>query len=212
MSSSLHKAPYWEEACAALIRADPTLGHLIRNSRGSVLRPRSDPFTSLARSIVGQQLSARAADAVWKKLLVRVGQIRPRTVGQQCEDTLRKCGLSRPKARYLLGLADHFTNGSFDQSAWHRMEDERVIEELTQVKGIGRWTAEMFLIFYLLRPDVLPIADLGIQRAIANHFNQGIRPSTDELLTIAQPWRPWRSVACWYLWRSLETTPVLISN
>ena len=208
MPSSLYEAPYWEEARKALMQADSTLGHLIRTSRGSVLRPRSDPFASLSRFIVGQQLSGRAAAAVWKKILVRVGQITPGTVARQSENTLHECGLSRPKARYLLCLADHFINGSFDQKAWHRMEDEAVIEELTQVKGIGRWTAEMFLIFHLLRPDVLPISDIGIQRGIANHFNHGIRPTGDEMVVIAQPWRPWRSVACWYLWRSLDTVPV----
>ena len=206
--SNVHETPYWEEACKALKQADPTLGDLIRASRGSVLRPRNDPFFSLARSIVAQQISVSAAEAVWRKFLTHVGEITPGAVVCQTEDTLHKCGLSRPKARYLLGLAEHFTNGAFDQRAWHRMDDEAVIEDLIQVKGIGQWTAEMFLIFYLLRPDVLPISDTGIQRAVANHFNQGIRPTPDEITVIAQPWRPWRSVASWYLWRSLDATPV----
>ena len=147
MAVNVHETPYWEEACKALKQADPTLGDLIRASRGSVLRPRNDPFFSLARSIVAQQISVSAAEAVWRKFLTHVGEITPGAVVCQTEDTLHKCGLSRPKARYLLGLAEHFTNGAFDQRAWHRMDDEAVIEDLIQVKGIGQWTAEMFLIF-----------------------------------------------------------------
>ena len=190
------------------MQADPTLRSLVRNSRGSVLRRRSDPFTSLARAIVGQQLSVPAASAIWEKLLVRVGSLTPHAVAQQSENTLRACGLSRPKARYILSLADHFADDSFSQSAWSRMDNDTVINELTQLKGIGRWTAEMFLIFYLMRPAILPTTDAGIRRAMANHFNNGSRLTADEMRRIAQPWRPWRSVACWYLWRSLEAAPM----
>ena len=132
----------------------------------------------------------------------------PGAVASQTEDALHGCGLSRPKARYLLSLAEHFTEGTLDQESWHRMDDDAVIARLVQVKGIGRWTAEMFLIFHLLRPDVLPVADIGIQKAIASHFNGGVRPGPDEMVVIGEPWRPWRSVASWYLWRSLDAVPV----
>lgn len=201
-------AAYWAEARDALVRADPILGNLIDAAGGAVLRPKNDAFFSLSRSIVAQQISVHAAEAVWQKLITHVGTMTPDAVTSQTEDSLRGCGLSRPKARYLLGLAEDFTKGALDLELWHRMDDNAVIERLVQVKGIGRWTAEMFLIFHLLRPDVLPVGDIGIQKAIANHFNGGVRPDPDEMDAIAEPWRPWRSVASWYLWRSLDALPV----
>ena len=203
-----HPPPYWEQACQELKQADPILANLIYSARGTVLRPRHDPFLSLSRSIIGQQLSVHAAEAVWQRLIAGVGSITPCAVSCHTEEHLRKYGLSRPKARYLLSLAEHFINQSLKHHSWRRMDNEAVVEDLTQVKGIGRWTAEMFLIFHLLRPDVLPIADVGIQRAIANHFNRGVRPTPEEITAIAEPWRPWRSVASWYLWRSLDAVPV----
>ena len=206
--TSADAAPYWAEARQALGRADPILGNLIRAAEGSALRPRNDPFFSLSRSIVAQQISIHAAEAVWQKLIAHVGTMTPGAVARQTEDALRGCGLSRPKTRYLLSLAEHFTEGTLDQESWDQMDDDAVIARLVQVKGIGRWTAEMFLIFHLLRPDVLPVADIGIQKAIAKHFNDGIRPSPDDMVSIAEPWRPWRSAASWYLWRSLDAVPV----
>ena len=206
--TSADAAPYWAEARQALGRADPILGNLIRAAEGSALRPRNDPFFSLSRSIVAQQISIHAAEAVWQKLIAHVGTMTPGAVARQTEDALRGCGLSRPKTRYLLSLAEHFTEGTLDQESWDQMDDDAVIARLVQVKGIGRWTAEMFLIFHLLRPDVLPVGDIGIQKAIAKHFNDGIRPSPDDMVSIAEPWRPWRSVASWYLWRSLDAVPV----
>ena len=200
--------PFWAEARHTLAQADPILGNLIRDAGKSVLRPRHDPFFSLSRSIVGQQISVHAAEAVWQRLVAHVGDMTPGTMTGQTEDALRGCGLSRPKARYLLSLAEHFANGALDQESWRRMDDDSVIERLVQVKGIGRWTADMFLIFHLLRPDVLPLGDIGIQKAIANNFNGGTRPGPDEMVAIAEPWRPWRSVASWYLWRSLDAVPV----
>ncbi len=201
-------APYWEEARQALAAADAKLGGIIEFAGDSILRPRRDPFFSLSRSIVGQQISVKAAESVWQKMLARMGEISPGAVAGEDEESLRGCGLSRQKARYLLSLAEHFIDGSLQQEKWSDMEDEAVIERLVQVKGIGRWTAEMFLIFHLLRPDVLPVDDIGIQKAIGNHFNRGVRPSAREMKTIAEPWRPWRSVASWYLWRSLDAVPV----
>ena len=179
--TSADAAPYWAEARHALGRADPILGNLIRAAGGSVLRPRNDPFFSLSRSIVAQQISVHAAEAVWQKLIAHVGAMTPGAVASQTEDALHGCGLSRPKARYLLSLAEHFTEGALDQESWHRMDDDAVIERLVQMKGIGRWTAEMFLIFHLLRPDVLPVADIGIQKAIASHFNDGCREKKKHL-------------------------------
>ena len=199
---------YWSAARSELIRVDPVLGKLIRASPGSVLRSRSDPFYSLSRSITGQQISVRAAEAVWQKLVAHLGELTPDTVSRQPKHALRGCGLSMRKAEYLMSLAMHFLDGKLDQEMWHRMDDDAVVEKLVQVKGVGRWTAEMFLIFHLLRPDVLPVTDAGIERAIANQFNGGVRAAPEEMVAIAKPWRPWRSVASWYLWRSLDATPL----
>ena len=207
-SGNAYPAPYWKEARQALAAVDPILGKVIEIGGDSILRPRHDPFFSLSRSIVGQQISVKAAESVWQKMLALMGDVTPQAVADENEDSLRECGLSRPKARYILNLAEHFIDGSLKQEQWSEMDDEAVIERLVQVKGIGRWTAEMFLIFHLLRPDVLPLGDIGIQKAIANNFNGGIRPSAKEMATIAEPWRPWRSVASWYLWRSLDAVPV----
>ena len=201
-------APYWSEARRELTGADPLLGKLIARAGDTMLRPRHDPFFSLSRSIVGQQISVKAAESVWQKMLGRLGEVSPATMSGQDVESLRQCGLSRQKAAYLLSLAGHFLDGSLQQEQWQAMDDESVIDRLVQVKGIGRWTAEMFLIFHLLRPDVLPVDDIGIQKAIANHFNDGIRPKAKEMIAIAEPWRPWRSVASWYLWRSLDAVPV----
>ena len=201
-------APYWSEARRELTGADPVLGKLIARAGDAMLRPRHDPFFSLSRSIVGQQISVKAAESVWQKMLGRLGKVSPATMSGQDVESLRQCGLSRQKAAYLLSLAGHFLDGSLQQEQWQAMDDESVIDRLVQVKGIGRWTAEMFLIFHLLRPDVLPVDDIGIQKAIANHFNDGIRPKAKEMIAIAEPWRPWRSVASWYLWRSLDAVPV----
>ena len=200
--------PHWSEARSALLRADPVLAKLILAAEGSVLQPRNDAFFSLSRSIVAQQISVHAAEAVWQRLIAVIGEMTPNAVFSQTEDALHKCGLSRRKASYLLGLAEHFRRGEFDQESWNRLDDEAVIDTLVKIRGIGRWTAEMFLIFHLLRPDVLPVTDIGIQKAIARHYNGGARMALDELVAIAQPWRPWRSVATWYLWRSLDAIPV----
>ena len=202
------RPPHWDEARSALLRADRVLGRLILAAGGSVLQPRNDAFYSLSRSIVGQQISVHAAEAVWQRLLARVGEMKPNALAGQTGDTLRECGLSRGKASYLMSLAEHFTAGALDRKPWDRMDDEAVIDTLVQIKGIGRWTAEMFLIFHLLRPDVLPVGDIGIQKAIARHYNGGERMTPGEMIAIAEPWRPWRSVASWYLWRSLDAVPV----
>lgn len=201
-------APYWDDARCALAEADPVLGAMIEAANGAALRPRRDPFYSLSRSIVGQQISVKAAESVWLKVIDRVQTMAPQTVAAENEDSLRACGLSRQKALYMLSLAGHFLDGSLALDDWPDMEDEAVIEQLTKVKGIGRWTAEMFLIFHLMRPDVLPVADIGVQKAMRNHYTDGEKPTPERMRSIAEPWRPWRSVAVWYLWRSLDVIPV----
>lgn len=200
--------PYWAEARRALARADPVMARVIEAVGGAALRPRRDAFHSLARSIVGQQISVKAAESVWKRLEESCGAVVPEALGGKTEDDLRACGLSRQKARYLASLAEHFAAGAINPAALAELDDEAAIAVLCKVKGIGRWTAEMFLIFHMLRPDVLPLADLGVQRAIANRYAGGERRGAAEMRAIAEPWRPWRSVAVWYLWRSLDAVPV----
>ena len=200
--------PYWNRARDALGAADPVLARVIAAARGNALRPRRDPFHSLARSIVGQQISVKAAESVWQRLIAHCGAAAPQAFAGRSEDELRACGLSRPKARYLASLADHFTTGAIDPPALAALDDEAVISALCKIRGIGRWTAEMFLIFHMLRPDVLPVADIGVQRAIGNLYAQGARPDAAAIRAVAEPWRPWRSVAVWYLWRSLDAVPV----
>ena len=201
-------APYWGEAREALCACDPVMSGLVSAAGEAALRPRRDAFFSLARSIVGQQVSVASAEAVWQRLMSELGAVDPAAVVQRNADDLRACGVSRQKGGYLISLAEHFLDGSLDIEAWPGLDDEAVIEQLVQVKGIGRWTAEMFLIFHLLRPDVLPVADIGVQRAFSNHYTDGERPSAERMVALAKPWRPWRSVAVWYLWRSLDEVPV----
>jgi len=202
------KPVYWDQAARALSRRDPVLRALIKRHPGIHLQRRSDPFTTLARAIVGQQISVKAADSVWQRLSTAVPRWTPRNLAKQETETLRACGLSARKVEYLQDLAAHFASRRLTPSLWSDMDDEAVIAELIAVKGIGRWTAEMFLIFHELRPDVLPLTDLGLQRAVSLAYNGGEALSPGEIREIALPWQPWRSVATWYLWRSLDPVPV----
>ncbi len=200
---------YWTEAVAHLAACDAVLADIIAAYPAERLESRDDPFGTLARSIVGQQISVRAAAAVWEKVERALGgAVTAERIAAADEAYLQTCGLSRSKCRYLKDLAQKFLAGAVDPAGWAGRSDEAVVAELTRVKGIGRWTAEMFLIFHLMRPDVLPLADIGLQRAVARHYGRGGRAEPDEVARIARPWRPWRSVATWYLWRSLDPLPV----
>ena len=195
---------YWPEATRALSACDPVLARLIACHRALTVGSRGDAFQTLARAIVGQQISVKAAQSVWERLAASVGTVRPLAVIRAGETTLRTAGLSRRKAEYVQDLARRFHEGTVDVASWSSMADEEIVERLTEVRGIGRWTAEMFLIFNLARPDVLPVADLGLQRALSVNYNRGRPLSARKLHAITCPWTPWRSVATWYMWRSLE--------
>lgn len=202
------KPAYWETACERLAEADPVMAELIARYPGMSLRSRGDAFHTLARSIVGQQISVRAADAVWARLMALLGDMQSDRVLAAGADVLRSCGLSARKVEYLTDLALHHRQGRLDPQVWRDWDDEAIIAELCTIRGIGRWTAEMFLIFHLLRADVLPLDDIGLIKAIAAHYHAGERPAHKMMLQLAEPWRPWRSVATWYLWRSLDPVPV----
>ena len=195
---------YWDAACDALAARDPVMAALIARYPDCVLGDRGDPFQTLARAVVGQQISVKAADTIWSRFAACVGAVSPARVADSDRETLLACGLSRRKVEYLVDLAGHFSDGRIDPARWTARDDEAVIAELVDVRGIGRWTAEMFLIFNLRRPDVWPVDDIGLQKAVARHYFDGERPALAALREVGERLRPWRTVATWYLWRSLD--------
>ena len=199
---------YWLRAKRTLARRDPVLAGIMRERPRIALQSRGDPFQTLARSIVGQQISVKAAQSVWNRFACAVPAVVPDAVAGLTLRRLRACGLSGRKSEYLRGLARNFVDGAIQVQRWPEMDDEAVIAELVQVRGIGRWTAEMLLMFSLLRPNVLPVDDLGLRRAASRHYFDGEDVGADELRAFGERWEPWRSVATWYLWRSLEPVPV----
>lgn len=202
------KPEYWERAKRALARNDVVLGGIIRSRPRVHLQRRGEPFLTLARAIVGQQISVKAAQSVWDKVLALCPNVTPPDILRLKRAELRACGLSDRKVEYIADLAQHFADGAIHMHRWPEMSDEEIIAELVQVRGIGRWTAEMFLIFNLLRPDVLPLDDLGLQRAIRVNYFRGRAGTLARMRRLGESWQPWRSVATWYLWRSLDPLPV----
>lgn len=188
--------------------ADPVLATLVERYSGAALVSRGDPFMTLLRSIVGQQISVKAADSIWARFVLALPTVSPAGVLASDARALRASGLSLRKVEYVRDLAQHFAGGRIRVDHWSTMSDAEIIGELTAVRGIGVWTAEMFLIFNQLRPDVFPLDDIGLQKAVAMHYCDGERPRRGALLEQGERWRPWRSVATWYLWRSLDPLPV----
>ena len=203
---------YWLRARRALARGDATLARIIAAHPRVALASRGDAFKTLARSIVGQQISVKAAQAVWGRFAECCGEMTPRAVLRRRAPTLRACGLSDRKVEYIRDLAQHFVSGHVDATRFRAQSDEEIIAELVDIRGIGRWTAEMFLIFNLLRPNVLPLDDLGLLKAVSLNYFDGApiqgRDGRARIVALAAAWEPWRSVATWYLWRSLDPVPV----
>jgi DNA-3-methyladenine glycosylase II len=204
---------HWDEACAHLSKHDRVMKKLIPRFGQARLNSRGDAFTTLARSIVGQQISVKAAQSVWDRLLaalqVETAQaIAPDLLLNHSVEVLRGVGLSGRKVEYLKDLATHFNGGLVDAGRWASMDDEAVINELVAIRGIGRWTVEMFLIFHLMRPNVLPLDDLGLLKGISQNYFSGESVSRAEAREIGLGWAPFRSVATWYIWRSLDPLPV----
>jgi DNA-3-methyladenine glycosylase II len=195
---------YWDKACADLVKRDRILKKLIPKFGPVHLLSRDDPFVTLARSVVGQQISVPAAQALWQRVETACPKLVPQQFIKLGREKLVGCGLSKRKAEYILDLAQHFVSGALHVGKWMSMDDEDVIAELTQIRGIGRWTAEMFLIFNLARPNVLPLDDLGLIRAISVNYFSGEPVTRSEAREVAANWEPWRTVATWYMWRSLE--------
>ncbi|MEO8936124.1 MAG: DNA-3-methyladenine glycosylase 2 family protein [Burkholderiaceae bacterium] len=199
---------YWEEARADLIKRDRILRRVIPKHPEGFLVSRGDPFVTLARAITGQQISVRSAQAVWDRVVAAVPRMTPVAFVKTGGVALLGCGLSKRKTEYILDLAAQFKARQVHPDAWSAMGDEEVIAELIGIRGIGRWTAEMFLIFNLLRPDVLPLDDIGLLKAISLHYFSGEPVSRHEAREVADNWQPWRTVATWYMWRSLDPLPV----
>lgn len=215
---------YWLQACRDLAACDPVMPGLIARFPQEMLTARSDAaqagvgrqedamhhaaFITLARSIVGQQISVQAAAAVWGRLQALLPNMATTQWLNTPAPALRSTGLSARKVEYLTGLARHCHEGRLRVQHWAGMDDEAVIRELTAIRGIGRWTAQMFLIFHLLRPDVLPLDDVGLLRGIGQCYLGGPPAQPQAAQAVAEAWKPWRSVGTWYIWRSLDPLPV----
>ncbi|RZF28349.1 DNA-3-methyladenine glycosylase 2 family protein [Paraburkholderia sp. UYCP14C] len=208
LAPEVTRPAYWDKACADLVKRDRILKKLIPKFGPVHLLSRGDPFVTLARSVVGQQISVASAQAVWARVEAACPKLVPQQFIKLGLEKLTGCGLSKRKAEYVLDLAQHFVSGALHVGKWTSMDDEAVIAELTQIRGIGRWTAEMFLIFNLSRPDVLPLDDLGLIRAISVNYFSGEPVTRSEAREVAANWEPWRTVATWYMWRSLDPLPV----
>jgi len=205
-------ADFWDDACRHLVKRDRVMKKLIPRFSDGQLESRGDAFTTLARSIVGQQISVKAAQAVWDRLIALTSgpssKLSPKAVLDLDAPQIRAAGLSARKVEYLCDLAEHFRSGAVSPARWHDMDDEAIIEELVGIRGIGRWTAEMFLIFHLLRPNVLPLDDVGLIKGISVNYFSGEPVSRAEAREVGDAWSPYRSVATWYIWRSLDPMPV----
>jgi DNA-3-methyladenine glycosylase II len=200
---------YWEDAKIELMKRDRIMRKLIPQFGEVHLTGRGEPFVTLARSIIGQQISVKSAEAAWQRFLLVCPKSTPSQVVKAGAAELAGCGLSKRKADYILDLAEHFKAKRVHADKWAEMDDEAVIAELIQIRGIGRWTAEMFLIFNLQRPNILPLDDVGLLNGISLNYFSGEPVSRSDAREVSANWEPWRTVATWYLWRSLEPVPVI---
>ena len=202
----------WDDACRHLSKRDRVMRKLIPQFGDGRLQSPGDAFTTLARSIVGQQISVKAAQSVWDRFAGLMSgppsRVSPAALLDLDVPALRAVGLSARKVDYLRDLAQHFESGSVHVRQWQQMDDEAIIDELVAIRGIGRWTAEMFLIFHLMRPNVLPLDDIGLLKGISVNYFSGEPVSRAEAREVGDAWAPFRSVATWYIWRSLDPLPV----
>jgi DNA-3-methyladenine glycosylase II len=199
---------YWTAACDHLMKKDRVMRRLVPKFIGASIETRGEPFVTLARSVVGQQISVKAAQSVWDRFSALMKNVNPRAVSKLTVEDMRAAGLSGRKVEYIKDLADYFQTGKVSVKQWDAMEDEAIIAELIAIRGIGRWTAEMFLMFYLRRPDVLPLDDVGLLNGISKLYFSDEPVSRSEVRDLARAWEPYRSVATWYIWRSLDPDPV----
>ena len=206
--NNMKKPIFWEKAKKVLIGKDKKLGRIIASYPNDFLFSKSDPFYTLARSIVGQQISVKAAQAVWERYEKKIKKVNPKNTLNMHFMTLKSCGLSKQKISYLKSLSLCFIEKRINPTHWNKYSDEEIISELTKIKGIGRWTAEMYLIFNLCRPDIFPADDLGLIKGICSCYNIRYPITKEHAIKLSQRWKPYRSVATWYFWRSLDPMPV----
>ena len=197
---------YWDMAKEELSRKDDVLHEIINEFNDLELVSRGDLFYTLIRSVIGQQISVKAASTVWSRFCERIGDIEPKNILSADIEALRSCGLSQRKAEYVIGISESWSD--YDSLEWKEMSDEEIIQELIKLRGVGKWTAEMILIFTMLRPDVFPIGDIGMIRGIEKSYNSGEKMSIEELYAISEKWKPWRTVACCFMWRTVDPEPV----
>ena len=209
MNKKINKPPFfWQKAKKALSAKDERLSKIIESYPSDFLFSKSDPFFTLARSIVGQQISVKAAQSVWDRLEIKIKKIKPEIILKTHSSTLKSVGLSRQKVKYLKNLAEAFIEKKIKINLWDKMNDEDIVQDLIQIKGIGRWTAEMFLIFNLCRADIFPLDDIGMIKGLCKLYKISYPAERERIIKIGDRWKPYRSVATWYLWRSLDPIPV----
>jgi DNA-3-methyladenine glycosylase II len=199
---------YWQPAREYLASRDQILEQLMRIYPNETLRNHHNPFYTLTRAIIGQQISVKAAEAIWNRFAELFDTLSPETYLQLSEEKLRQCGLSRQKITYIGNISQAFQQELLTPSTWSQMSDQEVTKQLMAIRGIGIWTAQMFLIFHLHRPNILPLADIGLINAIQLHYGSTEKLYHQEILQIAEMWQPFCTVATWYLWRSLD--PVVV--
>ena len=191
-----------------ILEIDQSFKNIFNQIGFPVNRATKQGFESLARIIIGQQISVKAAQAVWDRFEKKVKRVTPINTSKMHFMSMKSCGLSRQKISYLKSLSGAFLNKEINPFNWIKLSDEEIIDELVKIKGIGRWTAEMFLIFNLCRPDIFPADDLGLIKGICNCYNLKYPINRDIAIKMSDKWKPYRSVATWYLWRSLDPIPV----
>ena len=202
---------YWQESIEYLTKTDPQLAKILKQHSQYSITSRGEALETLLRSIVGQQISVKAAASVWKKLTNLIGSIKSENVLSASSENLKSCGLSKQKTQYIINIAEHFkANDIVSHSYWKGRTYLSIYDELITIKGIGPWTAEMFGMFYLLEKDIFPIKDVGIIRAMNRLYGNNNKVlDLDEIINISDTWKPYRSVACWFLWRSIDSKEVL---
>lgn len=203
---------YWQEAKKYLTIKDPIIAELIVSYPHDILLNYHNPFYTLTRAIVGQQISIKAADAIWQRLENLLKIVEPEYYLQVSPENLRQIGLSRQKISYIANIAQAFSDKTLTPDEWDEMEDGAIAKQLMNIKGIGKWTAEMFLIFHLHRPNILPLSDLGLLNAINQHYGADKTLSKADILELSKLWQPYCTVATWYLWRSLEESSCSVLN
>ena len=207
----MKKPNYWQESIDFLKNNDKKLAKIIKKYNKSVLIGSDNSLETLIRSVVGQQISVKAAASVWQKMVNLIGKLSADNIFSVNIEKLKSCGLSHQKTQYILNIANHYKIHNIDDEFyWHDREFSNIYDELISIKGIGPWTVEMFGMFYLLERDIFPIKDLGIIKAINQIYCVDKEPlKIDQIITISDRWKPYRTVACWYLWRSIDNEAVL---